>query len=534
MNSLDNSSSIVFKRDLKGTIVYFNKCAQEFFGYCEDEIIGKNVIGTIVPKTDKSGRDLVKMIAEISLYPERYTRNENENMKRDGQRVWISWTNQAICDDDGKVIQILCVGDDITERKRIAEELEKSLSLLSSTLECTTDGILVVNRVGRIVSFNKKFLEMWRIPETLIALRDDEKTLSFVLDQIKEPQAFLIKVHDLYANAGSDSFDTIEFKDGRVFERYSQPQLIKQQIVGRVWSFRDVTTRRSAEQELQESEERYRSLVDSTDDSIYLVDIDCRFLFVNKRHLSRLGLRKEECSGKPYSDFHSAEDSKMFANKIGRVFKNGKSIQYEHWSDREGQFFLRTLSPVKDPQGGTMAVTVVAKNITRLKQMEEELTVLSLTDELTGLYNRRGFLALAGQQIKIATRLKRIIVLLFIDLDDLKLINDLSGHGEGDKMLVLTAKVLKESFRESDIIARIGGDEFVVLMIRTPDVSAEMITQRLRENINANNKKVAPHKLSISIGIAQLDREHPRSIDELLAEGDRSMYEQKKLKQSAR
>jgi diguanylate cyclase (GGDEF)-like protein len=160
---------------------------------------------------------------------------------------------------------------------------------------------------------------------------------------------------------------------------------------------------------------------------------------------------------------------------------------------------------------------------------EEVLLALSLTDELTGLHNRRRFLVVAEQCLKVAIRMKRSPLLLFIDLDDLKLINDQHGHHEGDQALIGLAQILKKTFRESDIIARIGGDEFVVLLESTDEKSEKMIT-RLHESVREYNAKRSEPILSISLGTAHFDPECPISIEELLAMADASMYAQKREK----
>jgi diguanylate cyclase (GGDEF)-like protein len=166
----------------------------------------------------------------------------------------------------------------------------------------------------------------------------------------------------------------------------------------------------------------------------------------------------------------------------------------------------------------------------REHQAEETLLVLSLTDDLTGLYNRRRFFVLTEQYLKVAIRTKKRLLLLFIDMDDLKWINDHHGHHEGDQALMDLAKVLKQSFRDSDIIARIGGDEFVVLFVST-DENSEMLLTRLDENLkDCNNHRSEGYPLSISVGTAQFDPENPISIDELLAKADASMYTQKRKK----
>ena len=157
----------------------------------------------------------------------------------------------------------------------------------------------------------------------------------------------------------------------------------------------------------------------------------------------------------------------------------------------------------------------------------EELRTLSLSDELTGLYNRRGFFILAEQQIKIAARTRRGMLLVSADLDGLKGINDRFGHHEGDRALVDAAQILRQSFRESDIISRIGGDEFVVLVTEKPEINPDVLFRRLKENLEVYNSRVK-RPLYISMGVATFDPQNPVSLNELLVQADKSMYRNKK------
>jgi len=295
-----------------------------------------------------------------------------------------------------------------------------------------------------------------------------------------------------------------------------------------------VRKRRLSDYELRSSEEKFRSLVDSTEDSIYLVDADCNYLFVNKKHMLRLGISGDSFLGRNYADFHKPEEKAEFTKRVERVISTGDSAQYEHQSLRDGRHFLQTFSPVSGSDGRIKAVTVVSKNISDRKQMEDELRALSLRDELTGLYNRRGFFTLAEQQLRIANRMKKKLYLLLADLDDLKIINDTFGHQEGDAALVESALVLKDIFRESDIIARIGGDEFVVLPIEMTEDRSEAILNRLNQGLEKNNEKnQLRYRISISTGIAMYDPGGPCSIELMLSQADARMYEQKRLRKSA-
>ncbi len=164
--------------------------------------------------------------------------------------------------------------------------------------------------------------------------------------------------------------------------------------------------------------------------------------------------------------------------------------------------------------------------------MEHEfLRKMSLRDELTGLYNRRGFFNLIEHCYKLSFRNKQGFYILYSDLDELKGINDAFGHGEGDSALVDTANLLKENFRDSDIIARIGGDEFVVAPIWTTEDSIDVIVRRFYNALeDFNLRKIRKYKISLSTGTAFFDPDLPCSIDELLTRADKSMYESKKYK----
>jgi diguanylate cyclase (GGDEF)-like protein len=164
-------------------------------------------------------------------------------------------------------------------------------------------------------------------------------------------------------------------------------------------------------------------------------------------------------------------------------------------------------------------------------KLQEKLRVMSITDELTGLLNRRGFFSFAEQQLKLSRRKKKRVCILYVDMDNMKSINDRLGHQEGDVALKGAANVLRATFRDSDIIARIGGDEFVVIPIESDEESMEIITTRLQKNVDKHNESEKRNfTLAVSVGISYYDPGGNSSIDELLAQADRSMFEQKKLK----
>jgi len=183
--------------------------------------------------------------------------------------------------------------EDITERKDAEKALHESKKILRAIIESTADGILVVDETGKVTHTNKRFAQMWQIPDGLIRTGEDEKLLDFVLGQLKEPEAFLSKVQTLYKTLDED-FDIIDFKDSRIFERFSCPLIRDSRIAGRVWSFRDVTDRKRAEEALRESEERYRLLADNIRDVIWLRDMKLNIKYISPSVMRQRGYTVEE------------------------------------------------------------------------------------------------------------------------------------------------------------------------------------------------------------------------------------------------
>jgi diguanylate cyclase (GGDEF)-like protein/PAS domain S-box-containing protein len=295
-------------------------------------------------------------------------------------------------------------------------------------------------------------------------------------------------------------------------------------VVKAVTCIKDVSDVARAAVLLKESEEKYRALVESTDDSIYLVDRGCRYLFMNRKHSARMGFTGNEWLGRPYADFHGPEENEWFQEKVARVFETGESLRHEHRSRRDGNYFLMTLSPVRHEDGRISSVTVISK---------EELRSLSLTDALTGLHNRRGFFTLAELQLRLADRNKQGMYMLYADMDNLKQTNDTYGHQEGDRALVETARLLQTTYRASDVVSRIGGDEFAVIPVGTVKDNIEVIIDRFQRNLDAFNAKGSlPYALSLSVGVVMYDPLQPLPLGELISKADKLMYEQKRLKRN--
>ena len=194
---------------------------------------------------------------------------------------------------EGRTV-VQAVVHDITERKQAEVALTASVSLLNATLESTADGILAVDLVGRIKCWNQKFAEMWRIPAVILASGEDKLAIEHVLGQLAHSEEFLAKVKELYQHPEATSHDQIDLADGRVFYRYSQPQRIGAAVVGRVWSFSDITESKQAAERLQQSEQKFRLLLQHTAQGIYGIDRQGNCTFANPACCQMLGYEQEE------------------------------------------------------------------------------------------------------------------------------------------------------------------------------------------------------------------------------------------------
>ena len=221
----------------------------EITGYSREEILKLNVEDLTHPEDVERSLDFIRRIRAGEL-PE--YRIEKRYIRKSGEVIWVNLTVSIVRSAAREPLYLVAFIEDITERRVAQTEVGRTLSLLRATLESTADGILVVDLNGKILSFNQKLADMWEIPAEVFGSGDDQVAINAALSQLKYPDEFVAKVTELYKHPEEASYDVLELKDGRTFERYSQPQRINEVPVGRVWSFRDVTARRQAELQAHE------------------------------------------------------------------------------------------------------------------------------------------------------------------------------------------------------------------------------------------------------------------------------------------
>jgi diguanylate cyclase (GGDEF)-like protein/PAS domain S-box-containing protein len=443
---VENIQEGYYEVDLVGNYTFFNSSMSNMLGYTEEEMMGMNYRLYMDKETTKKIYRFFNEVYRTGIS----LKVDYEQIKKDGSTMYVETSVALMRDSLGQPTGFRGIVRDITERKRAEEALQRAHDEMEQRVADRTE-------------------ELMRVNEELRA---------------------------------------------------------------------DITERKRVEDMLRESKERYRSLASSVD-SMFLVDRDCRYVFMNEGCRLRFGVPLEDIIGKRYDDFHTGENSKQFAKTVGEVFETGKPIQMEYQSDRDQSYLLRTFSPVMDQEGKSItAVTISSKDIIDLKRMEEELKdsekryrELSIVDDLTQLYNSRCFYHQLKMEIDRVSRYEeQPMTLLLLDLDDFKKFNDAYGHVEGDQVLSRFGQVVKRCLRQTDSAYRYGGEEFTILLPMTASADGAITAERIRTEFKKEIFSPEPGQdvhMTVSIGLAQyMPQEELKAfvhrVDQLMYQGKKN------------
>jgi PAS domain S-box-containing protein len=341
--------------------------AVEGLGYRPEERIGKNALDLVHPEDAERLRATVRTVLRspgervMSVYRARVKDGSWRDLE-------VEVANRL---EEPAVRGLVANFRDVTERRRAEAEREHSLSLLEATLESTADGIMVADLAGRVTRFNQKFGAMWRVPRELLA-SGEERALAAVVEQLQDPQAFIDGVRALYSQPEAESLDTLHFRDGRVFERYSQPQRLAGEVVGRVWSFRDVSERAHAEQ----AAARLVAIIEATPDLVGTCDVAGRPLYLNRAGRRMMGLADDEPLADHIARYSPAREVRRL---MGEVLE--AAIRDGSWSGetalrrRDGAEVpvLQVIVAHRNGAGEVEFLSTIARDIRERKQAEEEL-----------------------------------------------------------------------------------------------------------------------------------------------------------------
>ena len=289
---------------------------------------------------------------------------------------------------------------------------------------------------------------------------------------------------------------------------------------------------------LKESEEHFRTAFDYAAIGMALVSPAGNWLRVNRSLCRIVGYSESELLR---SDFQTITHNDDLGNDLAHIYRMlaGElptcqlEKRYVH-KDGHEVWALTSISLVHDAQGSPLHFIFQIEDVTERKRAEGAIKTLSLVDELTGLYNRRGFMAFSEQHLISVQRANKSLMVVYADLDGLKQINDSFGHKEGDRALIKTAELLRETFRSSDILGRLGGDEFTVFAAVEPEGGVETVMARLNDKFQRyNSQNASPYRLSISVGLAFMHPDETQTVEELMAQADESMYTNKRQRKAS-
>lgn len=339
-------------------------------------------------------------------------------------------------------------------------ELEKSLSLLRATLESTADGIMMVNGKGQVVDWNQKFVEMWRIPSHMLESGTESIGFEYILQQLSNPEAVIADVKYLYENPEwQGELPVLHFKDGRIFERFTQPQRIGAEIVGRVYSFRDITQKLLEEDELRIRERA----IEASTHGVVILDISkptLPIIYVNKAFERITGYSERQILGQNLTFLHGSQMEHVNHKRINLAIKElrEETVELESYR-RNGEVFWAEVSvaPVRDSFDNVKHYVCILNDVTQRREMEQQLIQQATHDSLTELPNRVLLIDRVDQAILQAKKKGSMLGFLFLDLDHFKMTNDTLGHSIGDRLLQAVSNRLLIATDDFDTVCRLGG-----------------------------------------------------------------------------
>ena len=363
-----NAPIIVWNREMR--IQRFNHAFEFITGMSADTVLGKP-LDILFP--EKSRLQSLELIRKTSS-GERWESVEIPIRHVSGTTKIVLWNSANLYDSDGVTISsTIAQGQDITGRKIAEETAIKTASLLNAALDSTADGILVVDSAGNITGYNKAFCSIWSIPEHTLDAAEEKTALANMLPLIADPREFVARLQELYAHPGRESFDMVSLTDGRIFERYSKPQKIENAIVGRVWSYRDITERRFAEEALRQSLEKFRIIATNTPDHIFVQDRDLRYTQVIN---PQLGLTEQDMIGKTDYDILSREDADQLTKIKKQVLESGTAVHSEIPlvnASGERNYFAGSYVPKRNAAGEIDGIIGYFRNVTETKQANDKI-----------------------------------------------------------------------------------------------------------------------------------------------------------------
>ncbi|MGC2513696.1 MAG: PAS domain S-box protein [Terriglobales bacterium] len=514
---VQQSDDAIISTDLDGTVTSWNRGAEQTYGYSAAEALGRHISFCYPPERRTKVNAFLQRIAN----GEAIERFDTQRLKKDGTLIDVSLSVSAIEDETGKIVGVSGIARDVTARRRTARQLQ----LQSAALEAAANGIVITDRQGTIVWANHSFTRMTGYSNQEIVGKNPR-----LLKSEEQPDSCYAKLWSTISSGKVWQGEIVNRrKDGTTYTEEMTITPVTQETGSETDTYfiaikRDITERKKAEEELQ----RLASIVEFSEDAIIGKNIDGVITSWNRGAEKIYGYTRDEVVGRDLSFLLPPERQAEIQAIMERVL-SGQSIEC-----LETQRLTRTgsaidvslsVSPIKDASGHIAGASTIARDITQRKVAEKQVQFLAYYDALTGLPNRTLLQDRLAKALASARRQKNKVALLFLDLDRFKTINDSLGHSVGDLVLQQVAERLKKWGREQDTVARVGGDEFLIVLTAVKEpadaaVAAERLMDTMTAEFIAQGRSLS---ISCSIGIG-IFPEHGTDGETLIKNADAAMY----------
>jgi len=528
--------------DGESRVIAWNRAMEEMTGIKKDEIIGRGDYAYAVPFYGKPRPMLIDLVGSDGLETESlyshiekkgnflYTESYAANVYN-GRGAYVNVMASGFFDSEGnKTWAIECIRE-ISRQKEAEEALRAAEEKYRTVVENANEVIFVVQdgafKFGNSKAYN------------FAGCAKEEHHSGHFLDLLHPDDRQILLERHVRRLRGEELPSTYPY---RLIDSEGKTRWINLCSVSISWEGRpailcfanDITERRRAEEALRESEEKYRTILDNIEDGYFEVDISGNLIFLNNSVGKISGYRFQELIGANYRKFTPPDVVSRLFKVFNKIFETGIPEKLFDWEiikkDGSRGYLEASVSPIKDSEGKIDGFRSVARDVTERKRAEDQLRFLSLHDPLTGLYNRAYF---EQEMHRLSGGRLDPVGIIMCDVDGLKLVNDTLGHEAGDRLLKGAAKAIKMSFRSSDVVSRIGGDEFAVLLPNSGRADIESAVGRIREAVSDLNSANPDLPLSLSLGFAV--NENNSDLDSLFREADNNMYREKlHSRQSAR
>lgn len=439
----------------------------------------------------------------------------------------------------GRAFAVTVTSSNISALKQLEHDLLKSENRYRNLFDNSLVGVYQTDLDGKILYSNQAMADIFGFesPEemtpSILSLHKNRIERAKLVERLKKEG--IVRNYSIKSKTRSG-----EIKDV-MLNAVLEDDIISGTIV-------DITDRIRLEQELRDFQQTLSNIFNFLPDATFAIDTQGVVLAWNRAAEEMTGVKADDIIGKGSYEYSLPFYNVRRPTLIDLALRPDKETEKNYTALKRsgdiifGESFAPNLKPgnvhlsatasvLRNYRGEVVGAIESIRDNTERKHLEEEIRALSIVDHLTGLYNRRGFLSLAEQQINILERTGKSMLLIFADLDGMKIINDTLGHQKGDEALVETARILKKSFRKADIIGRMGGDEFAILALSGPPQRPEILKERLEKNIRTfNETRQSGFQISLSVGIVLYDPKSSASLDDLISKADEFMYKEKSRK----